>query len=109
MTTASPSVITLLAHPTRRAVLRVFQSDVRSRRSPKDLAERLGLPMSDVSYHVRVLAKGEALSLAGTRRVRGATQHFYERGPAMEAHEQLFQMMLAAETPPGGGSSPRGR
>ena len=46
--------------------------------SPRELAELLSEPLSNISYHVRVLANCEALELVGTRAVRGSTQHFYQ-------------------------------
>jgi hypothetical protein len=35
------------------------------------------VPVNDVAYHVRVLRDLGVIELAGTRPVRGATQHFY--------------------------------
>lgn len=45
--------------------------------SPRELAEALSEPLSNVSYHVRVLVDCDVLRLVGTRPVRGSTQHFY--------------------------------
>jgi DNA-binding transcriptional ArsR family regulator len=45
--------------------------------SPSDLAEVLGRPLSNVSYHVRVLLNCGVLELVRTRQVRGSMQHFY--------------------------------
>jgi hypothetical protein len=45
--------------------------------SPKELAEELGQSTQHVSYHVRELASIGVVELVRTRRVRGATEHFY--------------------------------
>lgn len=49
--------------------------------SPRKLADALEEPLSNVSYHVRVLADCAALSLVDTTPIRGSTEHFY-RGTA---------------------------
>ena len=72
---ATDELITALGHPLRRRILREMALTERS--SPRELAETLSEPLSNVSYHVRVLADCEALELVGTRPVRGSTQHFY--------------------------------
>lgn len=72
---ATDELMTALGHPLRRRILREMALTERS--SPRDLAETLAEPLSNVSYHVRVLADCDALELVGTRPVRGSTQHFY--------------------------------
>ena len=47
---------TALGHPLRRRILREML-DERTRTSPRELAAELGEPLSNVSYHVRVLAE----------------------------------------------------
>ena len=44
---------------------------------PRELTERLGDTLSNVSYHFRVLAGAGVLKLVSTKPVRGSTQHFY--------------------------------
>jgi DNA-binding transcriptional ArsR family regulator len=68
-------LLTALGHPLRRRILREITKAERC--SPRELAESLSEPLSNVSYHVRVLADCRALELVGTRPVRGSTQHFY--------------------------------
>jgi len=72
---ATDELLTALGHPLRRRILREMAPAERS--SPRDLAEALGEPLSNVAYHVRVLADCDALRLVATRPVRGSTQHFY--------------------------------
>jgi DNA-binding transcriptional ArsR family regulator len=64
-----------LRHPLRRRILKAMAQEGRS--SPRDLSARLSEPLSNVSYHVRVLVDCNTLELVGTRAVRGSTQHFY--------------------------------
>jgi DNA-binding transcriptional ArsR family regulator len=72
---ATTEMLLALRHPLRRQILQGLKGD--RARSPRELADRFGLPLSNVSYHVRVLADCGAVKLVRTRRVRGATQHFY--------------------------------
>lgn len=45
--------------------------------SPKDLSALLDLPLGNVAYHVRALAKDKLVRERRSRPVRGATEHFY--------------------------------
>jgi hypothetical protein len=45
--------------------------------SPRELADRMHVPLGGLSYHVRVLSKCEAITLVRTQPVRGSMQHFY--------------------------------
>ncbi len=45
--------------------------------SPSDLADALGEPLGNVSYHVRVLRELNCLELVRTEARRGALEHFY--------------------------------
>ncbi|MFT3865616.1 MAG: winged helix-turn-helix domain-containing protein [Solirubrobacterales bacterium] len=45
--------------------------------SPKELADELRAPLSDVSYHVRVLRDLGVIELVRTEPVRGAVAHYY--------------------------------
>jgi DNA-binding transcriptional ArsR family regulator len=64
-----------LRHPLRRRILRAMSD--RRQISPRELAERLDEPLSNVSYHVRTLAEHGAVTEVKRKQVRGATQHFY--------------------------------
>jgi len=70
-----------LGHPLRRRILRALAGS--KARSPRELAERLDQPLSNLSYHVRVLADCGAVKLVQTKQVRGSTQHFYR--PSIDA------------------------
>jgi DNA-binding transcriptional ArsR family regulator len=68
-------LLVALRHPLRRGILR--RMDGKESISPRELAAALHQPLSNVSYHVRVLADCSAISLVTTKPVRGSMQHFY--------------------------------
>jgi DNA-binding transcriptional ArsR family regulator len=45
--------------------------------SPKRIAEKLGLDLRNVAYHVRVLKSLDCIELVEARPRRGATEHVY--------------------------------
>lgn len=67
-------LLVALRHPLRREILRQMAGE---EVSPREIATALQRPLSNVSYHVRVLADRSAIALVRTRPVRGSTQHFY--------------------------------
>src|SRR6201996_7731822 len=64
-----------LRHPLRRQILRTMA--VQDPISPRQISDELREPLSNVSYHVRVLADCGAVTLVDTEPVRGSMQHFY--------------------------------
>lgn len=68
-------LLNALRHPIRRQILREMENGEPA--SPRELAASIGQPLSNVSYHVRVLANCGVLTLIRTRQVRGSMQHFY--------------------------------
>jgi DNA-binding transcriptional ArsR family regulator len=72
---ATNQLLAALRHPLRRQILQAMSADEEV--SPGDLALRVGAPLSNVSYHVRVLADCSAITLVDTRPGRGSVQHFY--------------------------------
>jgi DNA-binding transcriptional ArsR family regulator len=69
-----------LRHPLRRQILRAMAEH--DPISPRQISDELRQPLSNVSYHVRVLAGCGAVTLVDTAPVRGSMQHFYS--PAIE-------------------------
>jgi len=67
--------IMALNHPLRRQVLRVVKENGTA--SATELCQRFDLPLSNVSYHVKVLVDLGVLELVRTRKVRGARERFY--------------------------------
>jgi DNA-binding transcriptional ArsR family regulator len=68
-------LLVALRHPLRRKILRKMAGEEAI--SPRDISSALHQPLSNVSYHVRVLADCAAISLVSTKPVRGSMQHFY--------------------------------
>ena len=68
-------LLVALRHPVRRDILREMAGEKAI--SPREIASALRQPLSNVSYHVRVLADCAAVSLVSTKPVRGSMQHFY--------------------------------
>jgi DNA-binding transcriptional ArsR family regulator len=73
--TGDNDLLIALRHPLRRQILRTMadQDPI----SPRQISDELREPLSNVSYHVRVLADCSAITLVDTAPVRGSMQHFY--------------------------------
>ena len=69
-----PRLVKALAHPIRMKILNILDQKTAT---PKELAEHLGLPLENVSYHVRTLKDFGFIKLEKTRQVRGAVEHHY--------------------------------
>jgi DNA-binding transcriptional ArsR family regulator len=70
------SLLIALRHPLRRRILTGIAGSAEPI-SPVQLAGELKEALSNVSYHVRVLAECDAVLLVDTQPVRGSMQHFY--------------------------------
>lgn len=71
---SSPHLVKALAHPIRVNALRIMGERVAS---PSDVARELREPLNKVSHHVKVLCELDCIELVTTKRIRGATAHFY--------------------------------
>ncbi|MDX6624716.1 MAG: Helix-turn-helix domain [Solirubrobacterales bacterium] len=69
------ALLAALGNPLRRRILRRMRDEEMI--SPRQLASEFGLPLSNLAYHVRVLARCEAITLVKVKPVRGAVKHFY--------------------------------
>ena len=63
-----------LAHPLRVQLLTALNEGVAS---PNELAKRLDEPLTNVSYHVRMLHDLGCIELVDTEPRRGALEHYY--------------------------------
>jgi DNA-binding transcriptional ArsR family regulator len=63
-----------LAHPLR---VRILSSLHKGISSPNQLAQELGEPLGNVSYHVKTLLEYNCVELVKTEPRRGAVEHFY--------------------------------
>jgi DNA-binding transcriptional ArsR family regulator len=70
-----PRLIKALGHPLRQRILYTLGEGVAS---PSELSRKLGEPLGNVSYHVKILAECDAIELVKTAPVRGAVEHFYQ-------------------------------
>src|SRR5438309_1528453 len=68
-------VIKALAHPLRVRILSVLEQRAAS---PSEIAEELGAPLGNVSYHVRQLAALKLIRLVRRTPRRGAIEHHYK-------------------------------
>lgn len=69
------NLIKALVHPTRRQILKTMAKH--SPISPRQLSGQIGEPLSNVGYHVRVLAANDLVQLVDEVPVGGSMQHFY--------------------------------
>lgn len=98
------NLLTALGHPLRREILRAMADDKPV--SPRELSEALGQPLSNVSYHVRVLVQSEAVTLVRTKPTRGSIQHFYRNSVQAPWARQVLG--LGESNSEGAGEKPRG-
>jgi DNA-binding transcriptional ArsR family regulator len=74
--------IKALTHPMRQRIMGVMvHRQTKTPISPREISATLQESLSNVSYHVRVLADCEAITLRRTKPVRGSMQHFYSPAP----------------------------
>jgi DNA-binding transcriptional ArsR family regulator len=89
-------IFVAMAHPLRRRILRHMVA-IGAETSPRDLADDLEQTLNKVSYHVMILARCGAVELAGTKQVRGSTQHFYR--PTVEDRWAMLALKASADGP----------
>src|SRR5918999_1948622 len=87
-----PSLVRALAHPLRAQILGILQE---RRASPSQLAEELGAPLGNVSYHVRILNDLKLIRLVKKTPRRGAIEHHYEARTAALVSDATW-----SDTPP---------
>jgi hypothetical protein len=63
--------------------------------SPSELADALGEPLGNVSYHVRILRELDCLELVRTETRRGALEHFYRATVSPWLDEQQWAQLPA--------------
>jgi DNA-binding transcriptional ArsR family regulator len=77
-----PRVAKAFTHPLRGHVWVTLCE--RGEASPKEIADELGILVSEVSYHFRELKKRRLIRLVRTEQRRGFAEHFYEpRAPVL--------------------------
>src|SRR5947209_832716 len=82
-----PRLVKGLAHPLRIHILRVLEMRVAS---PSEIAEEIGAPLGNVSYHVRFLARVGLIELTSTKPRRGAVEHYYRAVGRISVTDQAW-------------------
>jgi DNA-binding transcriptional ArsR family regulator len=94
-----PRLVKALAHPIRVRIMGLLEQ--RSM-SPKEMAGQLGVPIENLSYHVRQLRDFGLIRLERKRQVRGAIEHYYRAAArpriTASAWEQLPEIVKEAMT-----------
>ena len=70
-----PRLVKALAHPIRVRIMGLLE---RGSATPKAMADELGMPLGNVSYHVRMLVDLGSIELVSTTPRRGALEHHYK-------------------------------
>lgn len=68
-------LVKALNHPVRVKALTILTERVAS---PKEISEQIEMPLSNVSYHVRVLDELGLIEIMEEESVRGSVAHFYK-------------------------------
>lgn len=68
-------LVKALNHPVRVKALTILTERTAS---PTEISNQIGVPLSHVSYHVRVLDELGMIEIVGEEPVRGAVKHFYK-------------------------------
>ena len=82
-----PRVVKALAHPLRMRILTLLDKRTAS---PSELAEELGAPLGNVSYHVRQLASFGLIKLVKRTPRRGAIEHHYKAQPRRQVSDAAW-------------------
>jgi len=70
-----PRLVKAFSHPLRVRILGILENQTAS---PSEIADQLGMPLGNVSYHVRILADYGLIKLVRRTPRRGAIEHHYE-------------------------------
>jgi DNA-binding transcriptional ArsR family regulator len=68
-------LVKALNHPVRVMALTILTEKIAS---PKEISEQIEMPLSNVSYHVRVLDELGLVEIVEEESVRGSVAHFYK-------------------------------
>lgn len=89
------AVLKALNHQLRRRIMRVILGRRGKSVSPAEVSKLLDVPLSNVSYHFRVLAKSRALDKTSERPVRGSIKHFYRANEAVTKMPMVTAVLAA--------------
>ena len=83
-----------LSHRLRRQILERLHDQGEA--SPRALADALGEPLGNISYHVRVLCELACVELVRTEPRRGALEHFYRATMSPWIDDEQWAQLPAA-------------
>lgn len=84
---SDPRLVKALAHPLRVSIMQALKDRTAS---PSELAEELGVPLPNLSYHIRMLVGLGLIKLVRTRPRRGAIEHYYKAAGPVQVTEQAW-------------------
>jgi len=82
-----PRLVKALAHPLRVSILSALEHRTAS---PSELADELGVPLPNLSYHIPMLVQLDLLKLVRTRPRRGAIEHYYKASGPVAVSDQAW-------------------
>jgi DNA-binding transcriptional ArsR family regulator len=85
-----PRLVKALAHPIRIKILGILEHRTAT---PKEVADELGLPVENVSYHFRTLRDFGFIRLERKRQVRGAIEHHYRSVARPRITERAWEQL----------------
>src|SRR3954449_10465544 len=85
-----PRVAKALAHPLRLEILRRLGDRTAS---PSEIAEQIGAPLTNVSYHVRKLRALGLIKLVKKTPKRGVVEHYYSANPRTSVSDEAWGAM----------------
>lgn len=100
------NLLVALRHPLRRDILRQLADE--KTLTPREMSEILDKPLSNVSYHVRVLADCAAVVLVRTEPVGGSLRHFYRQAVEAPWARQILGLPYESGESGGESSPPQG-
>jgi DNA-binding transcriptional ArsR family regulator len=86
-------LVRAVAHPLRIAILKILHG---RKASPNEISLLLRKPLGNVTYHIDVLRKNDAIEEVDRQKKRGATEHFYTTTPrSTMGHQDWRRVPLA--------------
>jgi DNA-binding transcriptional ArsR family regulator len=84
------ALLAALSHQLRRRILRRMRGEEMV--SPRQMAREFDLPISNIAYHVRVLAGCGAVTLVRVKPVRGSIKHYYRSSLQQPWAQQIIDL-----------------
>jgi hypothetical protein len=85
-----PRLIKALGHPVREHILAVLNERIASAR---EIGEEIGADVSSFYHHIEELEKFDCIERVGTRRRRGANEHFFRAKTSLFFDDAAWQRL----------------